>query len=86
MKILITGAAGTIGQVLMRGLSQKYEVIGIDKKEGPSVIVADILKDSERIKDLLKGADVVVHLAWNIGEGGASFNPPLIELHKFRYI
>lgn len=59
--VLITGAAGMIGQVLMRRLADTYELLGLDIRptEGvESVSVADL----EGLSTAFRGVDVVVHL------------------------
>jgi uronate dehydrogenase len=63
--VVITGAAGRIGQCLMEGLSSVgHNVRGIDvKPAGDSVIVADLVRDDEALAGLMDGADAVVHLA-----------------------
>ncbi len=75
MRILITGAAGTIGKVLMQCLSERHKVIGIDRKESKNVTTLDILKDQEKIKSLVNNGDVIIHLAWDVREGGTPFHP-----------
>lgn len=77
MKILITGAAGTIGSVLMKGLSKRYQVIGIDKESSGDILCTDIVKDKDKVRDLLKDVYAVVHLAWDIKEGGVSLSPSI---------
>lgn len=47
MKILITGASGTIGKVLMKCLEEKNDVLGIDKIHSDNVIPLDIAKEPE---------------------------------------
>ncbi len=75
-KIVITGCLGYIGSELCKlysGLSWKYEIIGIDnrfiservnelKRRKIKFIQADILNINE-IKEIIKEADVVHHLA-----------------------
>jgi nucleoside-diphosphate-sugar epimerase len=73
MKVLITGAAGYLGQILYSLLKeQQHNVVGMDNflydQEAPKEIVrADItsLKDMYR---LTKGVDVVVALAGIVGD------------------
>lgn len=66
-KILITGAAGTIGEVIYKGLreDERYDVIGTDIQEDESkeIIHMDIA-DQEQMEELLKGVDTVLHFAW----------------------
>lgn len=42
MKILITGASGTIGSVLLKCLSKKHDVVGVDKIPSNNVVTLDI--------------------------------------------
>lgn len=79
MKILITGASGTIGSVLMKCLSEKHHVIGIDKTASENVITLDIIKEQERLYELLKDVDVVIHLAWDIKEAGTALGMSVAE-------
>lgn len=79
MKILITGASGIIGNVLMKCLSEKYEVIGIDIVPSDDVITLDIINEREKLQELLKDIDVVIHLAWDIKEAGTALMPAIEE-------
>ncbi len=62
-KILITGANGTIGSVLKKGLSNDYEVTSIDIKGSSDILKID-LTAYEALKKVLKGHDVIIHLAY----------------------
>ena len=79
MKILITGASGTIGKVLMKCLSEKHDVLGIDKIPSDNVVFLDITKEPERLRENLKGVDIVIHLAWDVREAGTSLNASIPE-------
>ena len=79
MKILITGASGTIGKVLMKCLSGKHECIGIDKIPSQNVTVVDVASGQSQVRDLLKSVDVVIHLAWDVREAGMSLNTSIPE-------
>jgi len=79
MKILITGASGTIGKVLMKCLSEKHEVFGIDKIPSDNIVVLDISKEAEQLREKLKDIDVVIHLAWDVKEAGTSLNASIPE-------
>ncbi len=65
MRVVITGAAGRIGRVLMVGLGAAgHDVRGVDAvAAGDDVIVADLAKDADVLSRLMHGADAVVHLA-----------------------
>ncbi|QDY83443.1 NAD(P)-dependent oxidoreductase [Paenibacillus polymyxa] len=71
-KILITGAAGTIGKVLYGGLKAegKYEIIAADmKKDEEAGIVELDIQDAVRLAELTRGVDTVLHFAWIKDEG-----------------
>lgn len=79
MKILITGASGTIGSVLMKYLSEKHEVTGIDKVSSENVLTLDITNEQQRLRELLKNIDVVIHLAWGVKEAGIALDASVAE-------
>ena len=79
MKIFITGASGTIGKVLMKYLSKKHKVIGVDKIPSDNVITLNIINEQEKLRKLLRGVDIVIHLAWDGKEAGTSLGAPVIE-------
>lgn len=86
-KILITGAAGTIGLLLIKNLlaEGKYEITVLDLKNKNSVsklkryrkrinvVYGDIL-NRNMVEPLIKESDIVIHLA--------SCLPPLAEMKK----
>lgn len=61
-KVLITGSKGTIGSVLMKGLAEKYELIGLDLPESDISDYPFLLKQ-------MKGVDTVIHIARGRGGG-----------------
>ena len=66
-KILITGAAGRIGQVVTAGLRQTgdYEVVATDvRADAEQEIVAMDVQDRAAIEAQMQGVDTVIHLAW----------------------
>lgn len=79
MKILITGASGTIGSVLLKCLSKKHNVVGVDKIYSNDVVVLDIVNERERLRELFNGVDVVIHLAWDVKEAGSSLDVSVPE-------
>jgi len=66
-KVLVTGAAGVIGQAFIHHLGETYDIFGIDLKEAPGTptLVANI-NDLSAIAGAFEGMDAVVHLAATI--------------------
>lgn len=65
MKVLITGAAGNIGSVLVKGLRDKYHIRGFDRVEMPDLedqIVGDVANFDTMLKTT-EGIEAVIHLA-----------------------
>ncbi len=90
MKVLVTGAAGYIGSVLVRQLlKQGKEVLAVDKLMfgGESLIgvyndplfsfVKADITDVQSMKPLLEGVDAVVHLAAIVGDPACAQEPEL---------
>lgn len=82
MKIVITGGAGIIGSVLIAGLKERHDVVGLDLKSASHCYTLDLTGDAQEVREYLSGADAVIHLAWDIQEGGGSLSPILPE-NKF---
>lgn len=67
-KVLITGAAGRIGQVLRQGLKDRYELrlmyhrTVLPAAEGEEVVVGSVA-DLEQMEAAVAGVDAVVHMA-----------------------
>ena len=64
-RILITGAAGKVGSVLVRGLRDRYVLRGLDRQPMPEIedaVVAD-LGDTDALAEAIRGMDAVIHLA-----------------------
>ncbi len=84
MKILITGITGFIGKYLAKYLNSKgHEIFGVDKEEKAvegaiKVTAADIL-DKEKMKEVCKEIDVVIHLA------AIAFVPDAAEHERLAY-
>jgi uronate dehydrogenase len=76
MKVLITGAAGTIGQVVMVGLADRgHTVVGLDRvpaAEGYDDWITTDCADADAVADVFAADrfDAVVHLAGHPGEAG----------------
>jgi len=77
MRVLITGAGGIIGGVLMKSLALHHEVFGIDRKEALGVSVLDMAKNPSGFAEAARGKDAIIHLAWDVKEGGTALKPPL---------
>jgi nucleoside-diphosphate-sugar epimerase len=84
---IVTGAAGFIGQALVRALLDTGEtVIGIDRRPqrpepGLTVITADLVERAEPVRAALAAADRVFHLA---GCPGVRDAGPDIEARRHR--
>ncbi len=63
-KVLITGASGLIGGLVLDGLSDKYDFSGLSRRpvDGIPHLAASIT-DAEAIKPAFEGIDTVLHLA-----------------------
>ena len=62
MRILVTGAAGFIGQHLRAELEKDHEVVGVDKSDGDLRYPGTIIRHLEH-----EQPEVVVHLAAKVG-------------------
>lgn len=66
-RILITGAAGRIGNCLLEGLrhSGKYTIVGADLEadEQQDIVQLDVT-DAKRLEELTDGVDTILHIAW----------------------
>jgi nucleoside-diphosphate-sugar epimerase len=82
MRIIITGASGIIGRVLMGCLAKKHEVIGVDKKSGVGVMQLDILKELEKFQQILQPQDIIIHLAWDTKEHTTPMRPIIDDNKK----
>ena len=73
MRIVVTGATGNVGTALVRRLasdSAVTEIVGIARRT-PGVAAAGVIwrradVSRDTLTDLFRGADAVVHLAWEI--------------------
>ncbi|UQZ33373.1 NAD(P)-dependent oxidoreductase [Paenibacillus sp. PK3_47] len=66
-KLLVTGAAGVIGNVIYRGLKEdgRYDVTGTDiEADGSQGILQMDIADEARLTELTQGVDTVLHFAW----------------------
>ena len=64
--VLVTGGAGYIAGYLLPLFRQRYDLRLVDSRAAPGVEVRDLSDplDLERNRDLFRGADAVVHLAF----------------------
>ena len=67
-KVLITGAAGRIGQVMRAGLKERYDLRLLYRRTvlpaapGEEVFVGDI-NDTDVLEEAVDGVDAIVHMA-----------------------
>jgi nucleoside-diphosphate-sugar epimerase len=61
-RVLVTGAAGIVGEALRPALEERYEVVAVDRRRGPGIRRAELarLRAGSR---LFAGVDAVVDLA-----------------------
>lgn len=77
-KVLITGAAGRVGSVLVDGLRERYEIRGMDQVDMPGLsdtVVANV-SDYDACLRATEGVDAVIHLA-GVPSGGAPWQEVL---------
>ncbi len=64
MKVLVTGSAGYLGEALVRTLEQLgHAVTGIDVVASPSTSVVGSITDRALLRQVIGGADAVIHAA-----------------------
>lgn len=85
MVAVVTGAAGFIGRVLVDRLAERGPVIAIDRRpqtgrDGVRTITADLLDHRREVRDALRQAEVVHHLA-----GCPDVRDPRPDAQQHRY-
>ncbi|MEM8754878.1 MAG: NAD(P)-dependent oxidoreductase [Pseudomonadota bacterium] len=64
MKVLVTGAAGHLGEALMRTLpSRGFDPVGIDLRDAPFVHMRGSVADRDFVQRAMRGVGGVVHAA-----------------------
>ena len=81
--IVVTGAAGQMGrQVLQRLVDEGTEVLGTDKvsfDDSPAPYIQADLCDPDKAREVLKGADALIHMGAIPGAAGEPGMPPAIS-------
>jgi uronate dehydrogenase len=67
-RVVLTGAAGRIGTVVIDALASRWRICATDLQPADGIEVLDVT-DFERCVALFQGADAVVHLAANASPG-----------------
>ncbi|MFC7677305.1 NAD-dependent epimerase/dehydratase family protein [Paenibacillus sp. GCM10028914] len=71
-KLLLTGAAGTIGKVIYKELQKdnRYDIVGtdIEADEKQGIVQLNIV-DEAQLRELTQGVDTVLHFAWIKDDG-----------------
>jgi nucleoside-diphosphate-sugar epimerase len=63
MRIVVTGASGSIGSAIAALLGNEHKMVGIDLRSGPRVTHLHDICDGQALSVSLAGADAVVHVA-----------------------
>jgi nucleoside-diphosphate-sugar epimerase len=63
MRVLVTGSSGQLGSSVVHALAQRHEVVGLDVCESATTTHVGSVTDRERVLDLTRGADAIVHTA-----------------------
>lgn len=92
MRALVTGAAGFVGGPVVDALRARgHDLVGVDalipqahgrETRPPSGVEWVDVRDSEALRPLLRGVDVVVHQAAMVGVGTAVGDLPLYATHN----
>jgi NAD+ dependent glucose-6-phosphate dehydrogenase len=64
LKVVVTGAAGAIGRLIVARLAGRWDILATDMAPGAGIDRLDVT-DMDRCLERFRGADVVLHLAAN---------------------
>jgi len=63
MRVLVTGAGGLIGRLVMEHLDDQYDLVGLARDlSGYATVIADV-SDLDALVPTMEGIDAVIHLA-----------------------
>jgi UDP-glucose 4-epimerase len=63
-RVVVTGSSGHLGEALVRSIrSSGGEVVGLDLRESPFTSFVGSTTDRELVREVLRGADAVIHTA-----------------------
>ena len=68
MRAVVTGSEGLLGSAVVSRLSKYYEVVALDATSAGARTQAVDIRDSARVRALLRPGDTVVHLAGVLGK------------------
>lgn len=62
-RVVITGASGRVGRVIAAEIAARHEAVGVDLAPGPQTQVIADFTDAHAMREVLRGARAVVHVA-----------------------
>jgi len=87
--VLVTGGTGFLGQMLIRRLKQlNVDVIGTtrwrdgDQPNNSDYLDFDLADSGEKMREMLKGFDVLVHLGWSSTPSQSNKQPAIDFTHN----
>ncbi len=83
MNILVTGASGRIGSYVLGRFADECNAVGVDLKPCPikdlkDLVVQGDLRNYEFVREIVRGVDVVIHLAAQVSVEN-SWNDPVYD-------